>query len=140
MRIIKFRLAVKCRICEKVSFRFGTLCPAFRIVEDGDESCPRCHSYQISVIKNGQFEQSTGLHDSKGVEIFEGDMVEFSEFDYNGRDTQRNGVVKYCGSSYQIWQSEDNEYYDNDGAFALDWAVMQDDEFRIIGNIYSVNI
>lgn len=79
MKIIKFRLAVICEACGKVSFRFGTLCPTFRIVEDGDESCPHCHSYRISVIKEGRFQQSTGLQDSKGVEIFEGDIIKWDD-------------------------------------------------------------
>ena len=71
----KFRLPVKCRKCGKSSFRFGTLSPTFRIVEDGDGSCQHCHSYCIDVIERGRFEQCTGLKDRDGKLIFEGDKV-----------------------------------------------------------------
>lgn len=81
--------------------------------------------------------QYTGLSDKNGANIFEGDIVQFSEFDCNGIDTTRIGVVAWSNGSFSIWGSMDSEYFGCDGAFDLGWARAQDDEFEVIGNIYS---
>lgn len=74
--------------------------------------------------------------DWKGRKIFENDIVEFTVFDYNGIDTQYKGVVVYSGSRFMIWKSKESEYYGNDGGFDLDWVLYQDDEFKVVGNIF----
>ncbi|WP_419957243.1 YopX family protein [Psychrobacillus psychrotolerans] len=83
--------------------------------------------------------QYTGLKGKNGVEIFEGDIVRFVNFDTTGGhrgDSEHTGVVKYQSGIYEIWKNVDSEYYGSNGAFILNHAWLQDDEFEVIGNIY----
>ncbi len=110
-------------------------------------------SYKISDITLGEFPndfmsgwedpvdpetvgQYTGLTDKNGVKIFEGDICDFSVFDFNDHDTQYRGIVVYSGSRFMLWKSVKSEYYGADGGFDLDWVIGQDDEFEVIGNIH----
>lgn len=99
------------------------------------ENNPHYNSALIEVIPETVC-QYTGMTDRDEKKIFEGDICEFSVFDYNGHDTQYKGVVVYCGSRFMLWESKESEYYGNDGGFDLDWVVSQDDEFEVIGNIF----
>lgn len=69
-------------------------------------------------------------------ELYEGDVIYFSVFDYNGADTQYKGVVKWANGMFEIWHDPESEYYGSDGAFVLSWVFAQDDEIEVIGNIY----
>lgn len=83
--------------------------------------------------------QSTGLKDKNGVEIYEGDIVQFTDFDTSGgnrEDREHIGIVKYQSGIYEIWKNNVSEYYGSDGAFILNHAWLQDDEFEVIGNLY----
>lgn len=91
-------------------------------------------------ISVGQF---TGRCASESAEIFEGDVLEYTVFDYQGQDVQYRGVVEWCGSRFIVsvhavfacdsWRPRrdyEEEYFD------LDWMLDQDDEVKIIGNVH----
>ncbi len=67
------------------------------------------------------------------AEVYEGDRVRFTEFDCFDNDTQHEGIIKYSGSRFEIWQSENYEGH----SFDLDWVISQDPELEIIGDTYT---
>lgn len=91
------------------------------------------------VTNQNIYMQYTGLKDKNGREIYEGDIVRFVDFDTSGghrADREFTGVIKYQSGLYEIWKNNDSEFFDSDGAFILNHAWLQDDEFEVIGNIY----
>lgn len=107
----------------------STTAPYDEIFEPTDGVC--WNRYVVDPETVGQYTGMTGADD---VKIFEGDICDFSVFDYNGRDTQYRGVVTYDGSRFMLWKSVESEFYGSDGGFDLDWVVAQDDEITVIGN------
>lgn len=109
---------------------------------DDDGICIIQNHVPHHFLKNYEVDQETicqytGLIDKKNdKKIFEGDICDFSVFDYNGHDTQYRGIVVYAGSKFVLWKSKDSEYYGADGGFDLDWTIAQDDEFEVVGNIF----
>ena len=91
----------------------------------------KLNKLQVDPATVGQY---TGLENQSGQKIFEGDICDFSIFDYNDCDTQYRGVVVYDGSRFMLWKSAESEYFGNDGGFDLDWVLAQDDEFAVSGN------
>ena len=80
--------------------------------------------------------QYTDKKDVNHTEIYAGDKLSFSIFDYSGADTHYTGYVVWSGTRFMIWNSIDNEYYGSDGGFDLDWVLAQDDEVEVIGNVH----
>jgi len=101
--------------------------------------------YEFSIGHGRQFQievdpetigQSVDAADVNEKEIFNGDKVNFTVFDYEDNDTQYTGVVVFSDGHWQIWAAKDSPYYGSDGGFDLYWVLAQDDCFKIIGNIY----
>lgn len=90
--------------------------------------------YEVDPETVGEYAGCTDVNETK---IFEGDICRFTVFDWNDSDTQYKGVVVYDGSRFMLWKSPKSENYGDNGGFDLDWVRMQDDEFEVIGNIYS---
>ena len=78
----------------------------------------------------------TGLKDSKGVEIYEGDVLKYSIY-----DEERTGVIKYEDKWAQFYLSTKNKYGVGVGLTSVhSWYYNNSDndetDVEIIGNIY----
>jgi len=82
--------------------------------------------------------QSVDAADVNEKEIFDGDKVNFTVFDYEDNDTQYTGVVVFFDGHWQIWAAKDSPYYGSDGGFDLYWVLAQDDTLEVFGNIHEV--
>ena len=91
-----------------------------------------CRQLSWEETKNLEIIQFTNIKD-----LWEDDIVAFSVFDHDGNDIQYKGVIKFAEGQWQIWKSNNSEYYGDNGAFELYWVHMQDDELRAIGNIHN---
>lgn len=73
--------------------------------------------------------QFTGQETRNEQEVWEGDVMQFAEFDYNGSDILHIGTVIYRGSKFMIKVNDEL-------LFDLDWALLQDDEAKVYGSIH----
>ena len=89
----------------------------------------------IEIETLGQYVEATDVNKK---EIFDGDKVAFSVFDFDGSDTQYTGVVVFSDGHWQIWEAKGCPYYGSDGGFDLYWVLAQDATLEIIGNVHEV--
>lgn len=68
--------------------------------------------------------------------LFEGDNVDFADFDDNGADRPRQGTVYWCDGAFWI---DCTEKYGDEAIYSLVAAYAQDSCMRIIGNIHIQN-
>jgi uncharacterized phage protein (TIGR01671 family) len=120
MREIKYRMWNK---KEKKMYDIGVL--------DFDDKKAYMRGYLNYTVSNYMFEnielmQYTGLHDKNGKEIYEGDVLRFSEVD--------TAIVKWNEKySYFMVKPIQDYYFDSD---VLGHTLEYNDSVEVIGNIY----
>ena len=120
MMQIKFR--GYCEMCEKMYM----LCDlSFRAYDGGLEaSCGKKHSYTEVILK-----QYTGLKDTNGKEIFQGDILRWRLSDADDWETYQ---IKW-GDDYPAFEIYPNTDWEYNG---LQFITSIEGECEIIGNIY----
>lgn len=78
--------------------------------------------------------QWTGLNDVYGTRIFEGDIVNATEFDWEGSDREIQGVVRWFEGEYQIHPNMHTQFWGSDGSPSLFHVEYSDPEIEVVGN------
>lgn len=103
---------------------YGDLTHVVRITPNGDERCIRVAGYDVDESTIGQF---TGMLDSNGEKIFEGDRLLVADCFY--------AIVRWCDSDFYFGF---NYVLSKDSVSGNMYALChtKDEERNIIGNIY----
>lgn len=78
------------------------------------------------------FQQFTGLKDKTGREIYEGDIIEFTNSEW-GEDEKFKSQVFFVGSSFNVWA---DGHINGDLCASLDDESWDFDNLKVIGNIF----
>jgi uncharacterized phage protein (TIGR01671 family) len=98
----------------------------FEVFEAGDGQC----------FSGLELQQSTGLLDSEGAEIFEGDIIEF--------ESKLNGFIKihHSNGGSECPERIRSKVYWTDGGFMFDWQYgyegleVRFNQVKVIGNVH----
>tara|TARA_R110000787_G_scaffold223552_1_gene331898 strand:+ start:234 stop:707 length:474 start_codon:yes stop_codon:yes gene_type:complete len=98
-------------------------------------------------LSDGFLRQFTGLFDKNGVKIFEGDIIQFTYWWFDGEEQQSilTGELIYSedlisfqlkGVRNSVWEKHNG--YQDDCEYLVPFATLNFDEadFEVIGNIY----
>jgi uncharacterized phage protein (TIGR01671 family) len=94
-----------------------------------DETLHRVFDSQNGIIYSAIPMQFTGLHDSQGREIYEGDIVSRTE------NSPCCGKLRFSITGVVKWHGEGFYLYEDDGTF-WGWANKEYESMEVIGNIY----
>lgn len=79
--------------------------------------------------------QSTGLKDLKGVEIYEGDIVQSTWYDVDNNPYKKKGEITFVGAQYVIVY--DSQFDVETGEITYDaHSLTYAEDVEVIGNIY----
>lgn len=96
------------------------------VVDDETQTNPLVN-WKDFVVKPDTIGQYTGLKDKNSKEIYEGDILEFTESHWFSYGIKYKGVVKYSDLGFVVYTLDDK--------FELGW-ISYNKTLKIVGNIH----